>query len=86
MAAHWKSKNFVVKILKHWVASTGSLEIYRADGDFVVGEQIVGAASSASYKLSSSSFPETGFMANEEIEGEADAIIDFTERNPFGMP
>ena len=70
----------------NWVASTGSLEIYRADGDFVVGEQIVGAASSASYKLSSSSFPETGFMANEEIEGEADAIIDFTERNPFGMP
>jgi len=70
----------------NWVASTGSLEIYRADGDFVVGEQIVGAASSASYKLSSSSFPETGFVANEEIEGEADAIIDFTERNPFGMP
>ena len=70
----------------NWVASTGSLEIYRADGDFVVGEQIVGAASSASYKLASSSFPETGFMANEEIEGEADAIIDFTERNPFGMP
>ena len=70
----------------NWVASTGSLEIYRADGDFVVGEQIVGAASSASYKLSSSSFPETGFTANEEIEGEADSIIDFTERNPFGMP
>ena len=70
----------------NWVADGGSLEIYRADGDFVVGEQIVGAASSASYKLASSSFPETGFMANEEIEGEADDIIDFTERNPFGMP
>ena len=70
----------------NWVADGGSLEIYRADGDFVVGEQIVGSASSASYKLASSSFPETGFMANEEIEGEADNIIDFTERNPFGMP
>ena len=70
----------------NWVADGGSLEIYRADGDFVVGEQIVGSASSASYKLASSSFPETGFMANEEIEGEADSIIDFTERNPFGMP
>ena len=70
----------------NWVADGGSLEIYRADGDFVVGEQIVGAASSASYKLASSSFPETGFMANEEIEDEADSIIDFTERNPFGMP
>lgn len=70
----------------NWVADGGSLEIYRADGDFVVGEQIVGSASSASYKLSSTSYPETGFMANEEIEGEADSIIDFTERNPFGMP
>ena len=70
----------------NWVADGGSLEIYRADGDFVVGEQIVGSASSASYKLSSTSYPETGFMANEEIEGEADNIIDFTERNPFGMP
>ena len=70
----------------NWVADGGSLEIYRADGDFVVGEQIVGAASSASYKLASTSYPETGFMANEEIEGEADNIIDFTETNPFGMP
>ena len=70
----------------NWVADGGSLEIYRADGDFVVGEQIVGSASSASYKLSSTSYPETGFTANEEIEGEADSIIDFTERNPFGMP
>ena len=70
----------------NWVADGGSLEIYRADGDFIVGEQIVGSASSASYKLSSTSYPETGFMANEEIEGEADSIIDFTERNPFGMP
>jgi hypothetical protein len=70
----------------NWVANGGSLEIYRVDGDFIVGEQIVGADSSASYKLASSSFPETGFMANEEIEGEADSIIDFTERNPFGMP
>ena len=43
-------------------------------------------SSSASYKLSAASYPETGFTANEEIEGEADNIIDFTETNPFGMP
>ena len=70
----------------NWVADGGKLEVYRPDGDFVVGEQIVGAASSASYKLSAASYPETGFTANEEIEGEADNIIDFTETNPFGMP
>jgi len=70
----------------NWVADGSSLEIYRADGDFVVGEQIVGSASSASYKLASASYPETGFTSNEEIENEADSIIDFSERNPFGMP
>jgi len=70
----------------NWVADGGSLEIYRADGDFVVGELITGADSSASYKLSSASYPETGFTSNEEIESEADSIIDFSERNPFGMP
>ena len=70
----------------NWVADGRSLEIYRADGDFVVGEQIVGSASSASYKLASASYPETGFTSNEEIENEADSIIDFSERNPFGMP
>ena len=70
----------------NWVASTGSLEVYRPDGDFIVGEQIVGSASSASYKLSSSEYPENGFTSNEEIEGEADNIIDFSETNPFGMP
>jgi len=70
----------------NWIADGGKLEVYRPDGDFVVGEQIVGAASSASYKLSAASYPETGFTANEEIEGEADSIIDFSEINPFGMP
>ena len=70
----------------NWIADGGKLEVYRPDGDFVVGEQIVGAASSASYKLSSASYTETGFTANEEIEGEADNIIDFSEINPFGMP
>ena len=70
----------------NWVADGRSLEIYRADGDFVVGEQIVGSASSASYKLASASYSETGFTSNEEIENEADSIIDFSERNPFGMP
>ena len=70
----------------NWIADGGKLEVFRTDGNFVVGEQIVGAASSASYKLSSESYTETGFTANEEIEGEADNIIDFSEINPFGMP
>jgi len=70
----------------NWVASTNQLEIVNADGAFFVGENIVGSASSASYKLLSSVYAEDGFTSNEEIEGEADNIIDFTETNPFGMP
>ena len=70
----------------NWVASTGKLEVINSDGSFFVGENIVGSASSASYKLSSSAYAEDGFVSNNEIESEADNIIDFTETNPFGMP
>lgn len=70
----------------NWVASTGKLEVINQDGSFFTGENIVGSASSASYKLSSSTYAEDGFTSNNEIESEADNIIDFSETNPFGMP
>jgi len=70
----------------NWVSSTGKLEVTNVDGSFFVGENIVGSASSASYKLSSSTYAEDGFTSNNEIESEADNIIDFSEINPFGMP
>jgi len=70
----------------NWVASTAKLEVVNQDGSFFVGENIVGSASSASYKLSSAVYSEDGFTSNNEIESEADNIIDFSETNPFGMP
>jgi hypothetical protein len=60
-------------------------------GDFVQGESVVGQGSSASYKLKIEtsyerlSFNES-FSDNKDIEIEADGILDFSQRNPFGDP
>jgi len=63
-------------------------ELYVAinDGKFTPGESIVGAASSASYILKSydTNSHEESYDTNEEIETEADSLLDFTESNPFG--
>jgi len=63
-------------------------ELYVAinDGQFYPGESIVGSASSASYILKSydNNSHEESYDINEEIETEADSILDFTESNPFG--
>lgn len=55
-------------------------------GQFRSGETIVGSASSASYILKSydNYSYEEEYDKNEEIEIEADNILDFTESNPFG--
>jgi hypothetical protein len=69
-----------------WASTNSKLEISSQAGSFQIGEYIVGAASSASYMLLSSTYAEDGFTSNNEIETEADNIIDFSEINPFGMP
>jgi hypothetical protein len=74
--------------VKSWSAVTNILEVSNVTGVFEVGENIVGDESSASHKLRSINIypPDNGYSANEEIENEADQIIDFSERNPFGTP
>ena len=54
--------------------------------DFVKGDVIVGAASSAIYIIGGYDTYEidAGYENNDVIEEEADEIIDFTEINPFG--
>ena len=80
------SSSGVTAVVVSWNSPTSELEVFRATGDFTVGENIVGSASSARYKLRNTTFPETGFTSNQEIEDAADNIIDFTEINPFGTP
>ena len=82
------SQSGVTARVEYWNAVTKLLQVSKLTGDFTPGENIVGSASSASYYLNSvEAYPaDDGYAANEEIEEEADNIIDFDERNPFGMP
>ena len=82
------SQSGVTARVKSWNSVTKVLQVSNLNGEFKIGENIVGSASSASQYLKSIDvFPaRDGYAANEEIEEEADDIIDFDETNPFGMP
>ena len=63
------------------------MEIASITGTFLTGENIVGASSGASHKLRLvDTSLDAGFADNYNIEVQADAILDFTEANPFGTP
>ena len=85
------TKNEIVKgvstgtsaYVSNWNTADNILKVSIPSGDFAVGEVIVGAA--ASYRvLSVDSEFNIAFAGNDEIETEADTILDFSERNPFG--
>ena len=73
-------------LVKTWDASTGKLHAYRLDGKFIVGEVITGISNGAKYFLESIDYfnDNQNFESNDDIENEADQIIDFSESNPFG--
>jgi hypothetical protein len=76
-------------LVRAWDATKGNLTIYKSNGSFIAGEIIVGSASSATYKFKNeSNFSSTTdlYAKNNEIEVEADSILDFNETNPFGNP
>ena len=77
--------------VKKWDAANRKLEVSINTGDFRPGEYVTGTASSARYQifswgddLSSQAAGDEFFM-NDEFETEADALLDFTESNPFGI-
>jgi len=63
-----------------------NLRVALNTGKFGLGEVIVGSISSARYIVKSydTESYDNPYDVNEEIETEADNIIDFTESNPFG--
>jgi hypothetical protein len=74
--------------VKSWNKSTYKLEISNITGSFSPGELIVGQKSGAEYKikkLKTDSLKDP-FAQNKDIQDEADKIIDFSEKNPFGTP
>ena len=82
------SQSGVTARVRSWNSITNVLEVSQVNGEFIPGENIVGSASSASHYLrKSDTFAvKDGFTGNDEIEEEAEKIIDFSENNPFGMP
>ena len=74
--------------VRSWNSVTNILEVSSVSGTFVVGEDIVGSTSNATHQLRKidTNPINDGYTDNENIELEADQIIDFSEKNPFGMP
>ena len=73
-------------LVKTWNAQTKNLTVTGFGTDFIVGDVIVGAASSAIYIVSKYNTFETtsAFDEDEEIQQDSDDILVFTEVNPFG--
>ena len=74
--------------VRNWNSGTNILDVYKVNGSFKVSENIVGSTSGASHPLLSAdtSVQSDGYADNDQIESNADSIIDFSERNPFGQP
>ena len=62
------------------------LQVSLNTGNFLVGETIIGGISTATYVVESYNREsyDNPYDVNEQIEIEADGILDFTESNPFG--
>lgn len=71
---------------KRWDTDTNILQVGTTSGTFYPGEIITGTKSGAQYavKVSASNTTTDKYKQNDEIEAEADLILDFTESNPFG--
>ena len=74
--------------VRKWNTITNELEVSNVNGYFIAGETVVGSGSSASYQIRNIdvNINNDGYADNEEIQVEADDIIDFSEINPFGKP
>lgn len=70
--------------VKEWDINTRKLKVSIIDGGFSEGEVIIGQ--NASYKVFKVNTDDEydPYASNVEIETDADDILDFSERNPFG--
>jgi hypothetical protein len=75
-------------VVKKWNSVTSLLEVSNISGTFVNGDVLVGSASSASYevRLVNTDNLIDPYADNDNIEIASDAILDFSETNPFGTP
>ena len=91
------SESSTTAIVKSWNVVTKILEVSNITGTFTPGEELTGSESGAVYTLKTQNTDNLEdandsdnkygkYEDNYNIENEADAIIDFTETNPFGTP
>ena len=71
-----------------WDASNNVLEVASVSGNFTPGETLTGSSSGAQHVLRKENTQPAmdSYADNYNIEVEADAILDFSEQNPFGTP
>lgn len=70
-----------------WNSTTRTLTVITRTGTFVEEEMLVGEESDAEWEVQSfrtQEDPNTDYDQNKYIQDEADDILDFTEKNPFG--
>ena len=76
--------------VKRWNGTDKTLEVSIITGSFTPGEAIRGSESGAVYSYRSvqddQMNPIDQFAENIIIESEADGLLDFTRKNPFGEP
>tara|TARA_Y100000015_G_scaffold8727_1_gene8245 strand:- start:64 stop:1398 length:1335 start_codon:yes stop_codon:yes gene_type:complete len=74
--------------VREWKSTTNTLEISNVTGDFLPNDIVQGGTSGAIYKVRVVNTDNLvdPYAQNDIIESEADSILDFTERNPFGNP
>ena len=73
--------------VKRWDLDTKILQVGIETGTFLRGETVTGSKSGAAYVVSvgAANTDKDKYDHSDEIENEADQILDFTESNPFGL-
>ena len=73
--------------VKRWDLDTKVLQVGIETGKFLRGETVTGSKSGAKYtvQVSAANTDKDKYDYSDEIENEADQILDFTESNPFGL-
>lgn len=83
-------KSGTTAVVKKWINPGENMEktlsVQINDGEFAPGEVVVGSGSSAQYsvKVYDTDSKNDKYRQNKDFESEADLIIDFSEKNPFG--
>lgn len=77
----------ITATVKSWDSATGILQVYNRNGTFATGETVTGDDSGAVWVVGTFTTlnnTNSEYDQNYEIEQEADNLVDWAERNPFG--